>query len=843
MDSENKILMTVDTGNSAKTIADLKKQIQELKKALDQEVVGSESAKKATEELANAQNELKQAIKGSTDVIEIAKGSYYDLNRQCEQLKVTYKSMADGIEKNKIAKRIAELQEELKKQDAAIGDFKRNVGDYANSFTTALSSMGLGANGLTKGLYLATNATKGFKVGLDALSKHPILLLIGAFVVALKNLYDAFKKNEEAVLKIKEAFAPIEGFMNAVYNSVTKLTDAIGEGLAKAISTATDLLSKMFSISTNKDFVIRMEEAKEIEKENQKLEKDRIDMIKTEADYEKELNRLRSLYKRYAKDDATAGGIALQIEKERRELLLNKVSLAQRAYDLKVKENAQTKSNNKDIEEENRLYAELVSLQGQLETHSEEYIKFMRSADPQWQKAALEEQVKDLLNQQAEIDKAADIVIERMLAAEERGQNVQKKYYEDQLDTLTEKSVTVAKELDKIIGKEGELEKVNRLIAEEAAKNGQKILDDLLRKQENLEKTLVAWSQTELENLKTQYDEDLKILDQSLKKKLISQEKYNKDKLLLDQKYAADEARIIATATRQFYEDAKSMANAGDTSSMVNYENVNFNELKANHKLTQDEEYEHQKRLLEIQRWGLEERQKFLQERLLNTENFHNLSLVDQQKYLQEYEKLTEQISLVNSQLSASDAENARRRAEAAKAEKQMKLNAYLDMADSIGSIFTSIADTMDENNEKQFEAAKAFNIAGATINTITGAIDAYMGAVGNTGLNAIPVVGPAIAMAMGITNAAAVTAAGVANIAKIARQKYNGGTSGANATASFSASSGGISAVNAPVQYTSAVEGAAINDNIQNTKVYVTETDLQNTAQKVSVQESENRF
>ena len=117
MDSENKILMTVDTGNGAKTIADLKKQIQELKKALDQEVVGSEAAKKASEQLANAQNELKQAIKGSTDVINIATGSYYDLNRQCEQLKVTYKSMADGIEKNKIAKRIAELQEELKKQD------------------------------------------------------------------------------------------------------------------------------------------------------------------------------------------------------------------------------------------------------------------------------------------------------------------------------------------------------------------------------------------------------------------------------------------------------------------------------------------------------------------------------------------------------------------------------------------------------------------------------------------------------------------------------------------------------------------------------------------------------
>ena len=45
------------------------------------------------------------------------------------------------------------------------------------------------------------------------------------------------------------------------------------------------------------------------------------------------------------------------------------------------------------------------------------------------------------------------------------------------------------------------------------------------------------------------------------------------------------------------------------------------------------------------------------------------------------------------------------------------------------------------------------------------------------------------------------------------------------------------------PVQYSSAVQGASTEGAIQNTKVYVTESDIASTMNKVSVQESENTY
>ena len=45
------------------------------------------------------------------------------------------------------------------------------------------------------------------------------------------------------------------------------------------------------------------------------------------------------------------------------------------------------------------------------------------------------------------------------------------------------------------------------------------------------------------------------------------------------------------------------------------------------------------------------------------------------------------------------------------------------------------------------------------------------------------------------------------------------------------------------PVQYSSAVQGAQTEGAISNQKVYVTETDIVGTINKVNVQESENTY
>lgn len=178
---------------------------------------------------------------------------------------------------------------------------------------------------------------------------------------------------------------------------------------------------------------------------------------------------------------------------------------------------------------------------------------------------------------------------------------------------------------------------------------------------------------------------------------------------------------------------------------------------------------------------------------------------------------------------------------ELSKEETNYKLKAYLEISNGISSALSTLADSMDETNEEQFNTMKAFQITSATINTITGAIGAYMGASSNPGINAIPVVGPGLAIAMGVANAAVVTAAGIANIRKISQQKFNGGTSSSSsATASLSSSA---ASVTPPEQYSSAVEGASIESAVEDTRVYVVESDINQTGQRVSVQETENRY
>lgn len=227
--------------------------------------------------------------------------------------------------------------------------------------------------------------------------------------------------------------------------------------------------------------------------------------------------------------------------------------------------------------------------------------------------------------------------------------------------------------------------------------------------------------------------------------------------------------------------------------------------LRAAFSTSEEERYAEEQRLLEV---------------ALNTK------LITQE----EYYKLSEALAK----------ENAER-------EKQIqvqKIQAYVDIASNIAGALASIGDMMDDSNKEQFETAKAFNISAAVIGTIAGAIGAYTGAASNPGINAIPMVGPALAQALGITNAIAVTASGAAQIAQLSRQKFGNahlskGFSGSKA----SPNTGAVNSIIAPVQYTQDVQGAQIEGAIKDTRVYVTEGDISSTQKKVDVAESEAEY
>ena len=91
--------------------------------------------------------------------------------------------------------------------------------------------------------------------------------------------------------------------------------------------------------------------------------------------------------------------------------------------------------------------------------------------------------------------------------------------------------------------------------------------------------------------------------------------------------------------------------------------------------------------------------------------------------------------------------------------------------------------------------------------------------------------------IALAAIQAATIAANGAIQINKIKSTKFDGG-------GAANVSAGAVNAtIIPPVQFSSAVQGASTEGAIKDTKVYVTESDIVNTMNKVKVQESENTY
>lgn len=159
----------------------------------------------------------------------------------------------------------------------------------------------------------------------------------------------------------------------------------------------------------------------------------------------------------------------------------------------------------------------------------------------------------------------------------------------------------------------------------------------------------------------------------------------------------------------------------------------------------------------------------------------------------------------------------------------QQSIAVFSSTANLITSLLNGLADQQDQNNKEGFEKSKKLQIAGATIQMLAGITTAIAGAFTSK-------TGPWDWILAGL-QAATIATTGALQIAKIKSTNFEGGGS---ATPS-------ASAVNAtiipPVQYSNAVQGASTEGAIANQKVYVTESDIVGTINKVQTQEQENSY
>ena len=167
------------------------------------------------------------------------------------------------------------------------------------------------------------------------------------------------------------------------------------------------------------------------------------------------------------------------------------------------------------------------------------------------------------------------------------------------------------------------------------------------------------------------------------------------------------------------------------------------------------------------------------------------------------------------------------------------KVEAMYTVANATSSILGSIADMYEEdeeNSEKNANKIKGLRIASATIDTISGAIGAFMQAV-----QTIP---PPFGAIVGGVQAAAVTAAGIAQIVKIKSTKVSGSASNSAPTAP--------AVTSAPVRtidiqqvrsVTSASEEDRLNQMASDQRVVLVMSDLEVKQNQSRVQVAEASF
>ena len=165
------------------------------------------------------------------------------------------------------------------------------------------------------------------------------------------------------------------------------------------------------------------------------------------------------------------------------------------------------------------------------------------------------------------------------------------------------------------------------------------------------------------------------------------------------------------------------------------------------------------------------------------------------------------------------------------------KLNAAAGLAGTAFGqtvqVLNTLANAQDKTSKEGFENYKKLSYGAAVMSMLQGIISSWTSAM------SLPA--PISFITGGLMTAATATL-GALQIDSIKKQSFNGGGSTTSTTASVPQINT-AALLSSPVNYTTEVQGAKAIDDAMDTRVYVVESDITNTVNKVKVAEDESTF
>lgn len=192
-----------------------------------------------------------------------------------------------------LAAETKEISDKLKEMEKAVGDNRRNVGNYAESVQEALSNTkGLsGATGtLASSMTGAIGSVKAFSAALLA---NPIVAIVGIILTLISTVEKLMKRNTEMATNLKAAFAPFEVIFSRILDGITNLLS----GVAKAIDwVSAKVVSLLNSIGLISDETAKAANAaKELTRAEQAIFESETDALVTLSAMSRELANQKSL--------------------------------------------------------------------------------------------------------------------------------------------------------------------------------------------------------------------------------------------------------------------------------------------------------------------------------------------------------------------------------------------------------------------------------------------------------------------------------------------------------------------------------------------------------------------
>ena len=166
-----------------------------------------------------------------------------ELNKMSEAQRTTSKEGQDLTEQTKA------LSDKLKEMEKAVGDNRRNVGNYAESVKDGI----LQTQGLTGGTGALVGQMKSGIAGVQAfnaaLKANPIIFVVSLVLTLIGTIEKLMKRNSELATSLNAAFAPFKVIFGRLLDWITGLFEGVAfvlENIAKAV---TRLLDKLGLIS------------------------------------------------------------------------------------------------------------------------------------------------------------------------------------------------------------------------------------------------------------------------------------------------------------------------------------------------------------------------------------------------------------------------------------------------------------------------------------------------------------------------------------------------------------------------------------------------------------------